>query len=124
VSLDRDGAIRLALEANNLEAHARLTQALETTMNKTAEAGSGLDRFVYVHKTVPIEGVSHQAGTLRFGSDARTNVLDLDCKAHGLDNLYVTDSSFFPSIGAVNPTLTIVANALRVADHIKMRLSA
>ena len=50
------------------------------------------------------------------------SVLDLDCKAHELDNLYVTDASFFPSIGAVNPTLTIIANALRVADHLKQRL--
>ena len=51
-----------------------------------------------------------------------TSVLDLDCKAHELDNLYVADASFFPSIGAVNPTLTIIANALRVADHIAGRL--
>jgi len=49
-------------------------------------------------------------------------VLDLDCKAHQLDNLYLADASFFPSIGSVNPTLTIIANALRVADKIKLRL--
>ncbi len=55
---------------------------------------------------------------MRFGPDPSQSVLDLNCKAHGIDNLYVTDASFFPSIGAVNPTLTIIANALRVADHI------
>jgi choline dehydrogenase-like flavoprotein len=58
----------------------------------------------------------------RFGTDSATSVLDLDCKAHELDNLYIADASFFPSIGAVNPTLTIIANALRVADSIRQRL--
>lgn len=67
-------------------------------------------------------GVAHQCGTLRFGRDPRTSVLDVNCKAHELDNLYVVDGSFFPSSGAVNPALTIVANALRVADHLKARL--
>ena len=75
-------------------------------------------------KNIPIGGTAHQAGTARFGADPATSVLDLDCKAHELDNLYVADASFFPSIGAVNPTLTIVANALRVADKIKLRLVA
>ena len=67
-------------------------------------------------------GTAHQAGTARFGNDPASSVLDLDCKAHQLDNLYLTDASFFPSIGAVNPTLTIIANALRVADRIRQRL--
>jgi choline dehydrogenase-like flavoprotein len=61
---------------------------------------------------------------MRFGTDPASSVLDLNCKAHELDNLYVVDASFFPSIGAVNPTLTIIANALRVADRIKARLGA
>ena len=60
--------------------------------------------------------------TLRFGTDPASSVLDVDCKAHELDNLYVTDASFFPSIGAVNPTLTIMALAWRAADHIVERL--
>ena len=80
--------------------------------------------MLFVHKDIPIEGVSHQAGTLRFGTDPRASVLDVNCKAHEVDNLYVTDAGFFPSVGAVNPTLTIVANALRVADHLKERLGA
>ena len=66
-------------------------------------------------------GAPPQAGTLRFGTNRETSVLDTTCKAHDLDNLYVTDASFFPSIGAVNPTLTIIANALRVADYITAR---
>jgi choline dehydrogenase-like flavoprotein len=61
---------------------------------------------------------------LRFGTDPKQSVLDINCKAHEIDNLYVTDASFFPSIGAVNPTLTIIANALRVGDHLAARLSA
>jgi choline dehydrogenase-like flavoprotein len=81
-----------------------------------------LERSLYLGKNVPIGGTAHQAGTMRFGTDPASSVLDTNCKAHQLDNLYVTDASFFPSIGAVNPTLTIIANALRVADHLKERL--
>jgi choline dehydrogenase-like flavoprotein len=73
---------------------------------------------------IPLAGTSHQAGTARFGADPHASVLDLDCKAHALDNLYLADASFFPSIGAVNPTLTIIANAMRIADHLKERLAA
>jgi choline dehydrogenase-like flavoprotein len=82
------------------------------------------DRSLYLGKNVPIGGTAHQAGTLRFGDDPAVSVLDRTCKAHALDNLYVTDASFFPSIGAVNPTLTIIANALRVADHLVKRMGA
>ena len=71
-----------------------------------------------------IEGVSHQNGTVRFGTDPATSALDINCKMHDLDNLYVVDSSFFCSSSAVNPTLTIIANALRVADQIDSRLSS
>ena len=67
-------------------------------------------------------GVAHQAGTCRFGTDPSASVLDSNCKAHELDNLYVVDTSFFPSIGAVNPALTAMANALRVGDHLLARL--
>ena len=81
-----------------------------------------MERKLYLGKDVPIGGTAHQAGTARFGTDPASSVLDLDCKAHELDNLYLADASFFPSIGAVNPTLTIIANALRVADRIGQRL--
>ena len=67
---------------------------------------------------IQIGGVAHQAGTCRFGKDRKTSVLDANCKAHELDNLYVVDTSFFPSISAVNPALTAMANALRVGDHL------
>ena len=70
-----------------------------------------------------VSATAHQAGTVRFGSDPRTSALDVHCLAHGMDNLYVIDGSFMPSIGAVNPTLTIIANALRVAEHIVARLA-
>jgi len=77
---------------------------------------------VYLGKHISIAGVGHQAGTCRFGSDHKTSVLDVHCKAHELDNLYVVDTSFFPSIGAVNPSLTAMANALRVGEHLLQRL--
>jgi len=81
-------------------------------------------RHAYLQNPIPVAGVAHQAGTCRFGTDPRTSVLDTDCKAHELDNLYVVDTSFFPSIGAVNPALTAMANGLRVGDHLLERLDA
>ena len=79
-------------------------------------------RARYLGKNVPIGGTAHQCGTVRFGRDPRNSALDVNCKAHELDNLYVVDGSFFPSSGAVNPALTIIANALRVGDHLVERL--
>ena len=70
-----------------------------------------------------IGATAHQAGTVRFGADPASSALDVSCKAHDLDNLYVVDTSFFPSIGAVNPSLTAIANALRVGDHLIERLA-
>jgi choline dehydrogenase-like flavoprotein len=76
----------------------------------------------YLKKSIPLEGVGHQNGTCRFGSDAKTSVLNLDCRTHDIDNLYVVDASFFPAFGAVNPSRTIIANALRVGDRLLERL--
>ena len=73
-------------------------------------------------RTLPIAAVGHQAGTCRFGTDPKAAVLDTNCKAHELDNLYVVDASFFPSSGG-EPGLTIIANALRVGDHLLERLA-
>ena len=101
-----------------------LKRKLEQLMKGAGAHPAMLERSLYLGKNIPLNGTAHQAGTCRFGADPATSVLDLDCKAHELDNLYITDASFFPSIGAVNPTLTIIANALRVADHIKGRLHA
>jgi choline dehydrogenase-like flavoprotein len=82
-----------------------------------------LDHSIYLHKGMPIGATAHQAGTVRFGTDPSSSALDVNCKAHDLDNLYVVDTSFFPSIGAVNPSLTAIANALRVGDHLADRLA-
>ncbi len=123
VTLGSDGKVTLALTPNNSQAHVRLRAAFEAKLRATNMHGV-FGRSVFLHKTIPIEGVSHQAGTMRFGTDPRSSVLDVNCRTHEIDNLYVADSSFFPSIGAVNPTLTIIANALRVADHLKTRLGA
>jgi choline dehydrogenase-like flavoprotein len=71
---------------------------------------------------IPVAGVAHQAGTCKFGTDPDQSALDRDCKAHELDNLYVVDTSIFPSIGAVNPALTAMANSLRVGDHLLGRM--
>ena len=82
-----------------------------------------LPRTGYLKNEIPIAGVAHQAGTVRFGTDPATSALDVNCKTHEVDNLYVVDTSFFPSIGAVNPALTAMANALRVGDHLLERLA-
>jgi choline dehydrogenase-like flavoprotein len=120
VRLQRDGRVVLELHENNLDAHARLKQKLKALVRGTGK--HPFEREFEAGKEIPIGGTAHQAGTARFGRDPASSVLDVNCKAHELDNLYLTDASFFVSIGAVNPTLTIIANALRVADHIKERL--
>jgi choline dehydrogenase-like flavoprotein len=81
-------------------------------------------RNLFVGQRIPLAGVAHQNGTLRFGTDPDTSVLDTNCRVHEVDNLYAVDGSFFPSSGAVNPALTIMANALRVGDHLLQRLGA
>ena len=81
-----------------------------------------LDKNFYMKMDIPMAGVAHQAGTCRFGTDPASSVLDPQCKAHELDNLYVADTSFFPSIGAVNPALTVMANAIRVGEHLLERM--
>jgi len=111
----------LDVTENNMEAHRRLRKKLEQVLNSAGAHPLLWQRSFYLGKNIPISGTAHQPGTARFGNDARSSVLDLDCKFHELDKLYFVDASFFPSIGAVNPTLTIVANALRVADRIKAR---
>ena len=87
------------------------------------ECHQGLfSRNLYAGQRIPLAGVAHQNGTIRFGNDPASSVLDVNCKAHDVDNLYVVDGSFFPSSSAVNPALTIMANALRVGDHLMERL--
>jgi choline dehydrogenase-like flavoprotein len=114
----------LDLTEGNMEAHRRLRQKLEQALSATGAHPRLLERSLYLGKDIPLGGTAHQAGTARFGLDPASSVLDLNCKVHDLDNLYLVDASFFPSIGAVNPTLTIIANALRVAEQIRQRLGA
>ncbi|MFF3411013.1 GMC oxidoreductase [Streptomyces sp. NPDC002742] len=124
VTLDSNGDIHLALdEKNNIEGLKRLQHKLRGMLGKLGmHPHHLLPHSLYLHKGMPIGATAHQAGTVRFGTDPQTSALDMNCKAHDLDNLYVVDTSFFPSIGAVNPSLTAIANALRVGDHITERI--
>ncbi len=125
VTLRRDGAIRLALQpGNNTEALTRLRVTFEEKLKQLGMVEMAFVRSLYLHKAFDAAATAHQAGTARFGTDPATSVLDVDCRAHDLENLYVVDGSFMPSVGAVNPTLTIIANALRVGDHIAGRIGA
>ena len=130
VTVNRDGEIVLTYTPNNLEAHERLKAELQNAMKQQHckihghECHQGLfTRSLYAGQKIPLAGVAHQNGTIRFGHNPQTSVLDENCKAHDLDNLYVVDGSFFPSSAAVNPALTIMANALRVGDHLLGRLA-
>jgi len=116
--------VMLDLTETNMEGHRRLKQKLRDLCGKLEIHPHLFDRSLYLGQNIPIGGTAHQAGTMRFGTDPAQSVLDVNCKAHEIDNLYVTDASFFPSIGAVNPTLTIIANALRVGDHVVERLGS
>ncbi len=130
VMIADDGRVRLQYVPNNEEGHKRLQAKLRDLMKgvRCAVHGNACHQDTvrlnaYIGKRIPLAGVAHQNGTLRFGRDPRTSVLNVDCRAHDVDNLYVVDGSFFPSSSAVNPALTIMANALRVADHLKERLA-
>lgn len=124
VTLDDNNNVHLAYKSTNDEEAARLYHELQHILNHVGMAKHHvLHKNFYMNMSIPVAGVAHQAGTVRFGADPATSVLDPDCKAHELDNLYVVDTSFFPSIGAVNPALTAMANAMRVGEHLIQRLS-
>jgi choline dehydrogenase-like flavoprotein len=122
ISYAADGRVILALTENNMEGHRRLQAKLKGMLEAMELHPHLIPRSLYLGKDIPIGGTAHQAGTIRFGRDPQASALDLNCKAHDLDNLYVVDASFFVSIGAVNPSLTIIANALRVGEHLAARL--
>jgi len=125
VTTDQEGNVHLAYSSTNDEEADHLYGELKKILNHTGMAQHHvLRKNFYMSMDVPVAGVAHQAGTCRFGADPATSVLDTDCKAHQLDNLYVVDTSFFPSIGAVNPALTAIANALRVGEHIRQRIAS
>ncbi|MCI0481604.1 MAG: GMC oxidoreductase, partial [Candidatus Dadabacteria bacterium] len=123
VTLDSKGNIVLSYTPNNQESHKRLIARLKGLMNAIGCHEEHLiPRNLFIGQQIPLAGVAHQNGTIRFGNDPASSALDESCRAHELDNLYVVDASFFPSCGAVNPALTIMANALRVGDRILERL--
>jgi len=123
VTLRSDGSVKLALTPdNNTEGVNRLRSVFDGMLSDLGIVSKSFARGLYLHKDMDVSATAHQAGTVRFGTDPSSSALDLDCKAHDLDNLYVVDGSFMPSIGAVNPTLTIIANALRVAERVAARL--
>ena len=112
VTVDGDGRIRLHYKQNNTEAH-------EALVGKTKRLLNTLGFWPVITYSLGKRNTTHQCGTLRFGADPRSSVLDPFCRSHDVANLFVVDASFFPSSAAVNPGLTIVAQALRTADHIK-----
>jgi choline dehydrogenase-like flavoprotein len=125
VTLARDGNIMINYAPSNEEPKRRLYHQLkEMLADLGMHHGHLLPHHAYLKNEIPVAGCAHQAGTCRFGADPATSVLNTDCRAHELDNLYVVDTSFFPSIGAVNPALTAMANALRVGDHLLERMGA
>lgn len=113
-----DGQIHLDYQENNTKGFHRMVDKWKDIIAEIDGASSFIPHGIYLRKSIPLSGIAHQVGTLRFGTDPKTSVLDTNCKTHEVDNLYVVDGSFFPSSGAVNPSLTIIANALRVGDHL------
>jgi len=123
VRVEGDDRIVIDYTENNSEPFARLNARWKQILSEIDSAHLGV-RTGYFETKMPMHSLGHQVGTCKFGEDPATSVLDLNCRAHDVDNLYVVDGSFFVSSGAVNPTLTIIANALRVGDRLLERLGA
>jgi hypothetical protein len=123
VTLDGQGRVRLRHTPSNLTPARQLHDRVQALL---PVLGLDPDHFIplIAHGRAAPADVSYQAGTCRFGKDPSSSVLDTDCRTHELDNLYVVDASFLPSTGAVDPALTVMANALRVGDHLLDRLGA
>lgn len=127
---DPDNRVRIVADKLHLEYTPNNTSARDRLIHRWIEVLKVVDRETkhvipfgcYPRNNMPLQVVGHQCGTCRFGEDPATSVLDLNCRTHDVDNLYVVDGSFFPSNSGVNPTLTIIANALRVADHLMERM--
>jgi choline dehydrogenase-like flavoprotein len=122
VTVDRQGRIHVAKTYQNLEPHKRLLGKLKALMGPLGCHEAAIPSWSILDQRIPLAGNAHQCGTVRFGSDPSTSALDVHCRAHDVDNLYVVDTSFFPSSSAVNPALTAMANALRVGEHLLERL--
>ena len=123
VTVNQAGNLTLSYTPNNQVARQKLYDKLKSMLSVLGMHPHLIPRNIYMKTEIPIAGCAHQAGTCRFGADPKTSVLDVNCKAHELDNLYVVDTSFFVSIGAVNPSLTAIANSIRVSDHLLQRLA-
>jgi choline dehydrogenase-like flavoprotein len=124
VTVDASGKLTLNYTPNNQVPRRKLYDKLKSMLSHLGMHPQHLiPRNIYMKTEIPIAGCAHQAGTCRFGADPKTSVLDGNCKTHELDNLYVVDTSCFVSIGAVNPSLTAIANAIRVGDHLLQRLA-
>jgi choline dehydrogenase-like flavoprotein len=125
VTVGGEGKLTLTYKATNDKPKTELFKQLHSMLGKLhIEPDSLFHRFAYMKNEIPVAGVAHQAGTCRMGADPATSALNAECRAHELDNLYVVDTSVFPSIGAVNPALTAMANSLRVGDHLLERMGA
>lgn len=119
----QNGKLRYEFTANNLEAHDRLVYRWIEVLKALEKTTKGLQRSgMYPRGEAPVQVVGYQCGTCRMGTDPATSVLDLNCRTHEIDNLYVVDSSFFPSCASISPALTVMANALRVGEHLTERL--
>jgi choline dehydrogenase-like flavoprotein len=116
VTVGADGRVRLDYHPNNTRAHRQLVKTWTRILHRL-----GFWKVMkYSHAN---RNTTHQCGTLVFGADPARSVLDTFCRTHDIANLFVVDASFFPSSAAVNPGLTVIAQALRVADHIQAELS-
>ena len=124
VTVDRGGNIHVHYSNVNEEGHRRLLGKLKGLLTHLDMHERLIPNTLVRDQRIPIAGVAHQCGTVRFGNDPATSALDVNCRAHDVDNLYVVDTSFFPSSSAVNPALTAIANSLRVGDHLAERLGA
>jgi choline dehydrogenase-like flavoprotein len=122
ITVSPDGHTVLNYKGTNQVPSDKLYGKLKSMLSSLDMHDSLVSRQIYMKNDIGVAGVAHQSGTCKFGTDPKTSVLDTNCKAHELDNLYVVDTSFFPSIGAVNPALTAMANAIRVGDHLLDRL--
>jgi choline dehydrogenase-like flavoprotein len=124
VTVARDGTIHLAKTYYNTEPHKRLLGKLKGLLGPLGCHETAIPRWSVLDQQIPLAGIAHNCGTVRFGTDPAQSALDVNCRARDVDNLYVVDTSFFPSSSAVNPALTAMANALRVGDHLLERLDA
>ena len=107
---------------NNEEAFNRLIKRWREVLKSVDKTQNFRSFSLYITSKTTLKEVAHQCGTCRFGEDPKTSVLDINCRTHDVDNLYIVDGSFFPSSSAVNPSLTIMANALRVGEHLLQRM--